>query len=134
VPPLEQPDPPIALVGPETITQMLALARLTPPDGCFVEVGVFQGGSAIHLHALAWEQRRNLYLYDTFGGMPYFDAAKGDCHPLGDFADTSYDRVQRLCPYAMIQQGVFPPLGDRHAADRVRAPRRRQPPVRARER
>ena len=102
------PQPNVQLVGQATIEQMMAVARLTPSDGCFVEVGVYQGGSAQHLHALAWEQFRLLYLYDTFTGMPHFSREEGDIHPLGDFADTSYEAVRPLVPYALMVAGTFP--------------------------
>jgi len=102
------PTPDCCLVGQATIEQMMALARLTPSEGCFVEVGVYQGGSAQHLHALAWEQSRLLYLYDTFKGMPHYSKEDGDNHPLGDFADTSYEAVRPRVPYALMVQGIFP--------------------------
>jgi len=104
--PLEPAEAPNALIGPNTIEQLLLCARGTPA-GCFVEVGVFQGGSAMHLNALAEEQNRALYLYDTFQGMPWFEEGL-DCHPLGDFANTNLERVQRLCPGAIITAGIFP--------------------------
>ena len=105
--PLEPPEAPNAQIGPQTLEQLIACARGTPTGGCFVEVGVFQGGSAMHLHALAQEQHRELYLYDTFEGMPYHEAGL-DSHPLGDFADTNLGRVHKLCPHAHIIAGVFP--------------------------
>ncbi len=107
MPPLEPPEAPNAQIGPATLEQMLLLARGTPAGGCFVEVGVFQGGSAMHLHALAIEQGRTLYLYDTFEGMPYHEVGL-DSHPLGDFADTNIERVTKLCPAAIITAGIFP--------------------------
>jgi hypothetical protein len=106
VPPLEPPDTASCLVGPLTLELLIACARSTPP-GCFVEVGVFRGGSAQHLHALALEQDREIYLYDTFEGMPYFDPAL-DSHPLGDFANTDLKRIRSLCPWANIGKGIFP--------------------------
>lgn len=107
MPPLEQADAPNEQIGPQTIEQLLACARATPAGGCFVEIGVFQGGSAMHLYRLALEQGRKLYLYDTFDGMPYHEPGL-DSHPLGDFANTDIDRVMRLCPAAIITAGVFP--------------------------
>lgn len=106
MPPLEPLEGLNAQIGPQTLEHLIECARGTPP-GCFVEVGVFQGGSAIHLHALAFEQRRALFLYDTFEGMPYFQPGL-DNHPLGDFADTSLERVRVLCPDAIIVPGIFP--------------------------
>ena len=96
-----------SLVSDGTIELMLETARQTP-TGAFVEVGVYQGGTAQHLHALAWEQGRKLYLYDTFIGMPYMDLAKGDSHKIGDFSDASARAIVDLCPHALVVQGVFP--------------------------
>lgn len=84
---------------------MTRLAGETPP-GCFVEVGVYKGGSAWHLAQVARKQRRALYLYDTFTGIP----CKGefDSHQVGDFADTSARAVRDAIPDAIVVEGVFP--------------------------
>jgi len=97
----------IELVAPDTIHEMLTLARLTPPEGCFVEVGVYRGGSAQHLHWVALGQKRHLYLYDTFEGMPCFDPSI-DSHPLGMFSDTNAETVERKLYGAVVVKGVFP--------------------------
>lgn len=76
------------------------------PSGCFVEVGVYQGGSAWHLDNLAQEQNREIFLYDTFSGIPYQDAI--DSHQVGDFSDTSHEEVCALLPRAHVIRGVFP--------------------------
>ena len=98
---------PIQLVAPDTITEMLTLARLTPPGGCFVEVGVYQGGSARHLNWIAHGQSRHLYLYDTFEGMPHFDPSI-DSHPLGMFSETSAEAVENWLIGACVVKGIFP--------------------------
>lgn len=95
-----------ALISSDTLDALLALA-LVSPGGCFVEVGVYQGGSARHLNTLGLEEEREVYLYDTFCGMPHFHSGL-DAHPLGDFADTSLERIQALCPTAIVTSGVFP--------------------------
>lgn len=96
---------PHSLVGEATIREMLDAARATPP-GCFVEVGVYKGGTGWFLNQLALDQGRSLYLYDTFTGIPYHDAV--DSHHIGDFADTSFEEVRALIPRAFTVQGVFP--------------------------
>ena len=78
----------------------------TTPAGAFVEVGVYQGGTAWHLSQLAKEQDRPLYLYDTFSGIPF--QADLDSHAVGDFADTSADQVREAIPEAVVIQGIFP--------------------------
>lgn len=98
--------PPRSLVGLRTILVMLLCAIDTPP-GAYVEVGVYKGGTAWWLARLAEDQRRYLYLYDTFEGQPH--AVEGlDKHPVGDFGDTDYDAVRNAIPYADVVKGVFP--------------------------
>jgi len=87
------------------IDEMIKRAKLSPP-GSFVEVGVYKGGTAWHLCKLAEEQNRKIYLYDTFEGIPYKD--KIDSHKVGDFKDTSYDKIVEALPYANVVKGIFP--------------------------
>ena len=77
------------------------------PPGCFVEFGVYKGGSAFHLAAVALEQRRNIYLFDTFCGMPFKDPEK-DRVGVGAFHCTSIAEVKAIIPYAIFCPGVFP--------------------------
>lgn len=85
---------------------MVNVALLAPP-GILVEVGVYKGGTAYFLTQVAQHLRRSLWLFDTFSGMP--ESTEGvDTHPVGDFADCSVEAVQRLCPEAIIFQGMFP--------------------------
>jgi len=97
---------PFSLLRPESITSMLDLARGTPP-GCFVEVGVYKGGSAWYLAKLAKEQGRILHLFDTFTGIPY-QGEHDIQHAPGDFGDTSLEAVQVAVPSAIFHQGIFP--------------------------
>lgn len=90
----------------QEVIAALSFGASLAPDGCFVEVGVFQGGTAYHLNEVAKEQVRKLYLYDTFEGIPYCDVC--DSHKLGDFNDTSYEKVRDLFPDATVVKGVFP--------------------------
>lgn len=85
--------------------RLLQIAARTP-TGAFVEVGVYQGGSAARLSNLADLQGRSIYLYDTFTGIPYRDPI--DIHPVGDFSDTDQRLVRALCPNAIITAGCFP--------------------------
>lgn len=102
---LPKPEPPPSQVGPDTIKAMLAVARQAPP-GPFVEVGVYKGGTAWHLGELALEQDRELWLYDTFAGIPF--AGPRDSHKVGDFGDADYAAVQRAIPHARLVMGIFP--------------------------
>lgn len=97
--------PPPSCVGPDVLEAMTNLA-ITTPKGCFVEVGVYKGGSAWHLAKVARAQCRVLYLYDTFEGIPY--RLPEDPHQVGDFKDTSAKLVQAAIPNAVIVKGIFP--------------------------
>ncbi len=97
---------PPSLLGKPALRDLEKLARSAPP-GAFVEIGVYQGGSAAVLYKIALEQGRALYLYDTFEGMPYHHAAL-DGNKKGAFADTDFDTVRRLFPDACVIKGIFP--------------------------
>jgi hypothetical protein len=106
---VEQSNPskgPHSLIGEQHLAEMILTASRTPAAGCFVEVGVYRGGSAWHLYALAQSQARALYLYDTFKGIPHKDPI--DSHSVGDFADTSHAAVMALFPDAWVVKGIFP--------------------------
>jgi len=94
-----------SLVQEKIINKFLSVAEKTP-KGCFVEVGVYKGGAAIKISELAEKQKRKVFLYDTFTGIPYKDAI--DQHKIGDFSDTSYEEVKEAIPYAKVIQGIFP--------------------------
>ncbi len=98
-------DMPVSLVGMHVIDEMVKTASTTP-EGCFVEVGVYKGGTAWHLARLAEEQNRKIFLFDTFTGIPY----KGEFDPVtvGTFNETSFGEVQCAIPYANVVQGIFP--------------------------
>lgn len=96
---------PPSQVGQNVIDAMIETASQTPA-GCFVEVGVFQGGTAYYLDQLSKEQGRKLYLYDTFEGIPHKDEV--DTHKVGDFSQTSYESIKELFPDANVIKGVFP--------------------------
>jgi O-methyltransferase len=97
--------PPPSQVGPDTIAELTETAAACPP-GAFLEVGVFQGGTAWHLYQLAQAQGRELYLFDTFRGIPY--SAPIDSHKVGDFAGVDSLTIHRLMPGAIIVEGIFP--------------------------
>ena len=96
-----------SLVGREKLAVLARLAESTP-QGPFVEVGVYKGGSAQVLYEVSQRQKREIYLYDTFEGIPF--QGEFDSHKTGDFADASYEEVSRSLPRAVVQKGVFPNL------------------------
>jgi predicted O-methyltransferase YrrM len=91
---------------PHYIIESLVRLASKAPEGNIVEVGVYQGGTAWHLTELAKQQNRKIYLYDTFSGIPF----KGDLdyHQVGDFSDTSFEKVRDALPYATVVEGIFP--------------------------
>lgn len=93
------------LITPDMLGVMSGLAW-SRPEGCFAEVGVYQGGSARALYAVSERQGRKLYLYDTFTGMPF--AGEFDTHAVGLFADCSVDDIRASMPNAVVVQGIFP--------------------------
>lgn len=97
--------------APDTLLGQLALDSICEiasecPPGCFVEFGVYKGGSAWHLSRVAERQGRELHLYDTFTGIPYREDF--DPHKVGDFGDTTYEAVCAAVPYARVHRGIFP--------------------------
>jgi predicted O-methyltransferase YrrM len=99
--------PPFSFLSAEEIYILCEKARATPP-GCFVEVGVFKGGSAYHLADVAHAQGRELWLYDTFAGMASCDSAKGDTIPKGYHVADYHEVRAALGAYPHIIQAVFP--------------------------
>lgn len=76
------------------------------PSGCFVEVGVYQGGTAKVLYSFAEKQKRELFLYDTFCGMPF--QGEFDTHHVGMFNDCKAEDVKEMFPNANVVKGIFP--------------------------
>lgn len=95
----------VSVVCPHIITSLVEVAEKSP-KGCFVEVGVYKGGTDSRLTEIAEKQGREIFLYDTFEGMPF--KGEHDSHPVGDFGDTDYDTVKNSLPYAKVIKGIFP--------------------------
>jgi len=104
----EQAKAPTSVVAPATIASLVEIAESAPKRGCFVEVGVYKGGTAFHLARVAREQGRRIYLFDTFEGIPYTDKEMGDRHEVGDFNDVKMADVVAAIPDAIVVKGVFP--------------------------
>lgn len=95
--------------------EALVAAATGAPAGAFVEVGVYKGGSARRLYNLAQKQKRQIYLFDTFTGMPFAD--DGDSHPVGHFKDTDLSTLFLIMPNACFCQGIFPDTLPTHLAN-----------------
>ena len=103
-----------SIVNPQQLVAMANLAEATP-DGAFVEVGVYHGGSAYHLYEVAVKQSRELHLFDTFTGTPYFTEGL-DKHKIDEeFADRDAPKhISHLMPLATLHVGIYP---DTHPND-----------------
>ena len=97
---------PESLISNKDIRTMCRYASQTP-DGDFVEVGVYRGGSAYRLYELSLQYNRKLHLFDTFEGMPCCDPDL-DFHPLGDLDYRKEHVIREMFPEAMVYRGVFP--------------------------
>lgn len=97
-----------SIVSPVQIAAMLTLVQ-NAPRGAFVEVGVFHGGSAERLYKITQEQGRELHLFDTFTGTPYFTEGL-DKHKIDlEFADLDAPaRIRDVMPEAHLHIGIYP--------------------------
>lgn len=96
----------LSLINVTYIESMLAMLERNRPPGCVVEVGTYKGGTAYFLDRWARENGREMFVYDTFTGIPY--AQDGDSHVVGDFGDSNQEAVQNLIPHATVVKGIFP--------------------------
>lgn len=99
---------PQSAVSEQNLKDLVALAK-TAPEGAFVEVGVWQGGSAYELYQVTEAQGRTLHLFDSFRGMPVFTPGL-DSFRLGTFmVDRGYvTELKALLPNAVIYAGTYP--------------------------
>ena len=97
--------PPFSYLTAEERWAMCERAR-SCPEGCFVEVGVYKGGSAYHLIDVAKTQGRKVWLYDTFEGMAYEDPI--DTIHVGEIKAEENAARAALGDYATIVKCVFP--------------------------
>ena len=97
-----------SIIGKPNLEAMANLAEGAPP-GCFAEVGVFHGGSAWELYQVAVRRGRELHLFDTFIGTPFFTEGL-DQHKIGaEFADEDAPKkIRVMMPLAELHIGVYP--------------------------
>lgn len=77
-------------------------------DGDWAETGVYRGGSAYILAALA--NGKTCFFFDTFSGMPDV-VTDVDSHAPGDFSDTALAEVEALLAefeHCVLIPGIFP--------------------------
>ena len=97
-----------SIVGAPQLQAMQDLAKTVPP-GAFAEIGVLNGGSAYRLYEVALMQGRELHLFDTFCGTPFF--AEGlDHHKIdAEFAVPDAPKhIAKLMPMAKLHIGTYP--------------------------
>ena len=79
--------------------------------GNVAEVGVFRGRSAKVIALTSEKFNKNVYLFDTFTGMPEVDTEKDNFYWRGAFSDTSLAEVEEFladCKKVTIYPGFFP--------------------------
>lgn len=82
---------------------------LAARPGSIAEVGVYRGGSALLLAAA--KQGADLYLFDTFAGMPAVNPTTDGHFQEGDFSNSSLSEVKSLLhgyPRVHFHPGIFP--------------------------
>ena len=80
-------------------------------NGDVAEVGVYKGRTAKVLALTSEKLDKNVYLFDTFSGMPETDYSKDNFYKKGSFGDTSLLDVENFlsdCNNVAIYPGFFP--------------------------
>lgn len=80
---------PVSLNTPQMMDGLMTMA-MNSPQGDFMEIGVWRGGTASILHQIAEKQSRKLYLFDLFE------------------SDNCLKSVRKFCPNAAVFKGKFP--------------------------
>jgi len=82
-------------------------------DGHYAELGVYAGGTA-KLIASVKEKNKDLFLFDTFKGLPKHNPEVDD-YPEGKFSETNLEQVEKLFEMdktIKILPGFFPETAD----------------------
>lgn len=97
-----------SIIAPYQLTLMQDLASQVPA-GAFCEIGVFNGGSAAILYGICLIQGRELHLFDTFTGTPFY-TEDVDRHRIdSEFAAPNAEENIRLAlPLAKLHVGIYP--------------------------
>jgi O-methyltransferase len=98
-----------SLVEQEKIEKLINALRSTENmEGDVAEVGVYKGGTALEI---VKNTSSNVFLFDTFDGMPYFSEDLDNRWKLGSFNDVNYSDVSNLFVNynnVKIYKGIFP--------------------------
>ena len=99
-----------SLVGDGKIREMIQiLQRLSDLKGDIAEVGVYRGGTAKII--CEFSKNSNIFLFDTFCGMPFFDKENDKEWVQGTFGEINYNIILDIFkkyPYCFIHKGIFP--------------------------
>jgi O-methyltransferase len=99
-----------SLVDGSKINQIIQiLQQLSVLDGDVAEVGVYRGGTANII--CEYNKNSNVFLFDTFCGMPFFDEEKDREWIVGSFAQIDYNAILDIFkkyPFCFIYKGIFP--------------------------
>jgi O-methyltransferase len=82
------------LLDPPRLANLWTLARLSKPEGNIIEVGVYRGGSALHLANSCPD--RLVFACDSFEGFRTLDPALDHLFRSDMFKDTSVPAVEQL--------------------------------------
>lgn len=82
-------------------------------NGDFAECGVYRGGSALLISKVITENqnRKNLYIFDTFEGMPSSANEDPSNYMEGALSETSLEEVKKLLEpfsFVKIHPGIIP--------------------------
>lgn len=101
-----------SLLTAEQLTRLRRIANDAPTVAPWVELGVYEGGSATVLYEVAERRGAKLHLFDTFNGQPTYESSC-DPHKFGQLRSEldEYD-ARHLMPHAEVHVGVFPEILD----------------------
>jgi len=98
------------LLSEQEAFNIIQLINMTSKlEGDIAEVGVYQGGSA-RLISKYKHLDKELYLFDTFTGLPYKSNDSGDPHVISEFK-YPFENIKKYFEYrgdVNIYQGIFP--------------------------
>ncbi len=115
---------PLSLNRPQSLFNLYQFAKATRPlPGDVAEVGVYKGGTGRLLAQVYDGTDKQIFLFDTFAGMPDAINPDVDGWSAGDFGDTSIEAVRKAVaawPSVTCIAGLFPatagPVVDRRFA------------------
>jgi hypothetical protein len=99
-----------SLLGGSEIDRIKEVLKIVEPlEGDICEVGVYRGGTSKFISDNI--ENCDIFLFDTFQGMPYYDPNKDNKWEIGAFGETDYEKVCKLFekkPNVKIFKGIFP--------------------------